>query len=78
MAFDLQWHVIESRRVDPQQGAAVALAAFIREFEAKGWNAESDGAYGFVFVNRDGERMLLEVTPRDPSEVGAQSFDPYK
>jgi hypothetical protein len=78
VAFDLQWKVVESRRVDPSLGAAAALAAFVKEFEAKGWIAESEGAYGFVFVNRGGERMLLEVTPRDPHDTTHQSFNPFR
>jgi hypothetical protein len=78
VAFDLQWHVIESRRVDPRQGAAMALAGFIREFEARGWEAESDGAYGFVFMRRNDQRILLEVTPRDPYDAGSQSFSPFR
>ncbi len=43
----------------------------MKEFEAKGWKAESDGTYGFVFMNRDGERVLLEVMPRDPTDTSA-------
>jgi hypothetical protein len=78
VAFDLQWNVIDCRRVDPQQGAALALASFIREFEADGWNAEGDGAYGFVFMQRCRVRILLEVTPRDPRNTAAQSFSPYR
>ncbi len=78
VAFDLQWKVIEMRRVDPQQSAACALARFVNEYEATGWEAEGDGNYGFVFIHRAGERMLLEITPRDPTDRGPQSFNPYK
>jgi hypothetical protein len=78
VAFDLQWKIIESRRVDANLGAAAALAAFVKEFEANGWSAESEGSYGFVFVNRCGERMLLEVTPRDPHDTTLQSFNPFR
>ena len=78
VAFDLQWNIIESRRVDPGLGAAAALAAFVKEFTARGWSTETEGSYGFVFVRRGGERMLLEVTPRDPLDVSTQSFNPYR
>jgi hypothetical protein len=78
VAFDLQWKILEARRVDPQQGAAAALAAFVEDFVAKGWKPEGCGDYGFVFMNRDGERILLEVTPRDPTDQRLQSFSPYK
>jgi len=78
VAFDLQWNIIESRRVDPSLGAAAALAAFVKEFTATGWSAETDGSYGFVFVRRGAARMLLEVTPRDPHDASAQSFNPFR
>jgi len=63
VAFTLHWEVIEARRVDPAAGAPRALRAFINEYEANGWLAESDAIYGFVFMNRDGRRILVEATP---------------
>jgi hypothetical protein len=39
---------------------------------ADGWQAENDGAYGFVFIARGSERRLVNLTPADPSiGVGA-------
>jgi hypothetical protein len=78
VAFDLHWRVLESRRVDPLLGAATALEAFVSEFEAKGWSAESDALYGFLFLNRGGQCILVEATPRDPFDTAQQSFDPFK
>jgi hypothetical protein len=56
VAFTLHWEVIEARRVDPAVGAPRALRAFINEYEANGWLAESDANYGFIFMNRDPRR----------------------
>jgi hypothetical protein len=40
----------------------------ICEHEAQGWTVENDGAYGFFFCNRAGERRELRMQPTDPSE----------
>ena len=34
---------------------------------AEGWQAENDGAYGFVFVAKGTERRLVNLTPADPA-----------
>lgn len=78
VAFDLHWHVVESRRIDPTMGAAQSLAAFICEYESSGWKAESKAPYGFVFMKREGERILVQATPRDPHDTRQQSFNPHK
>jgi hypothetical protein len=49
---------------DLQEALRVALAQCATE----GWQAEGDGAYGFVFVTRGTERRLLNLTPLDPAE----------
>lgn len=53
------------------------MAATIARLEGEGWQAEATPAYGFVFVRREGERRLLSLTPRDPYNTTAQSFDPF-
>jgi hypothetical protein len=78
VAFDLHWRVIEAQRIDPTVGAARALASFILGFETQGWNCEGEPTYGFVFMKRGLERILLEATPRDPRDEAFQSFDPFK
>ena len=78
VAFDLHWHVLESRRVDPALGAATALEEFVREYETRGWSAESEAPCGFLFMNREGQRILVEATPRDPFDTAQQSFNPFK
>lgn len=78
VAFDLHWRVIDTQRVDPAIGACRALAAFIAQFETQGWCREGEPTYGFVFMKRGRERMLLEATPRDPLDNTCQNFDPFK
>jgi hypothetical protein len=39
-----------------------------KEWEASGWTIENDGAYGFFFCNRGGERREVRIQPTDPSE----------
>jgi hypothetical protein len=78
VAFNLQWQVLEVRRIDPAVGAAAALQAFISEFEVEGWCAEGEPRYGFVFMRRGRERILIEATPRDPFDRTLQSFNPFK
>jgi hypothetical protein len=45
-----------------------ALRAALSRCAAEGWQAEGNGAYGFVFVARGSERRLLNLTPANPSE----------
>jgi hypothetical protein len=38
------------------------------ECAADGWTVENDGAFGFFFCNRAGERKEVRMQPTDPSE----------
>lgn len=78
VAFDLHWRVIETRRIDPAVGVSRALELFINRFETDGWRSEGEPTYGFVFMKRGLERILVEATPRDPLDDTFQSFDPFK
>jgi hypothetical protein len=77
VAFDLHWNVILARRIDPAIGAEVALRAFVGEFEAQGWTSEGAIRYGLTFMQREGIRILIEATPRDPHDLRAQTFSPF-
>jgi hypothetical protein len=78
VAFDLHWRVIESRRIDPAIGACRALETYIDELTIAGWHREGEPTYGFVFMQRGRERILVEATPRDPQDKAFQSFNPFK
>jgi hypothetical protein len=45
-----------------------ALRAALAQCAQEGWQAEGDGAYGFVFLARGAERRLLNLTSADPAE----------
>ena len=45
-----------------------AMRKAIAECNADGWTVENDGAYGFFFCNRDGERREVRIQPNDPAE----------
>jgi hypothetical protein len=76
--WDSHWHVLDCRRLEPAADLSVAMATAIERLEAEGWQAEATPEYGFVFVRRETERRLLMLTPRDPYEMTAQSFDPFR
>ena len=78
VAFDLHWRIIDARRVDPAVGACRALETFITELQTDGWLCEGEPTYGFVFMQRAGQRILVEATPRDPWDKTFQSFNPFK
>lgn len=77
-AFDLQWNLLESRRITPEVGAAAAFEGFIASYRERGWIAEGAPTYGFVFMQRQGVRILLQATPRDPAGERPQGFNPYR
>ena len=43
------------------------LRMALEQCAAEGWQAENDGAYGFVFVARGKDRGLVNLTPADLS-----------
>lgn len=78
VAFDLHWRIIDARRIDPAIGACRALEIFITELQTDGWLCEGNPTYGFVFMKRGGQRILVEATPRDPWDKAFQTFNPFK
>jgi hypothetical protein len=76
--WDLQWQVIDCRRLEPATDLSTAMTAAIERLAAEGWDTEGSAEYGFVFVRREGERRVLTLTPRDPQSTAAQSFSPFR
>jgi hypothetical protein len=76
--WDLHWHVIECQRLEPAADLSVAMAATIERLAAEGWQAEATPEYGFAFIQREGERRLLMLTPRDPADSTPSSFNPFR
>jgi hypothetical protein len=78
VVYGLQWQIIESQRIEPYADLFAAITSAMQRLATDGWEAEGDALYGFVFIRRRGERRLLTLTPRDPYDTSAQSFDPFK
>lgn len=76
--WDLQWQLLEAVRLEPGADLLTAIKTAIAHLESDGWKAEATPKYGSVFVRREGERRLLMLTPRNPHDTGAQSFNPFR
>jgi hypothetical protein len=59
--------MITSESVSVGTDLRQALNSALSRYAAEGWQAENDGAYGFVFIARGPERRLVNLTPADPS-----------
>jgi hypothetical protein len=77
IVWDLQWQVMDCRRLEAGADLRAALTEILAELERDGWKAESNGEFGFVFVRRLEQRRLVTVTARDPYSTTAQSFSPF-
>jgi len=75
--FGQQWQAIESQRLEPGADLPGAMAEVIERLSSEGWQVEADPRFGFAFIRRVGERRLLMLTPRDPDDARAQSFNPF-
>jgi hypothetical protein len=76
--WDLQWQVLECQRLEPAANLSDAMAATIERLDREGWKAEATAEYGLVFIQRESERRLLMLTPRDPYDTAPQSFNPFR
>jgi hypothetical protein len=73
----LQWHVMQSQRLEPAADLSGAMAAAIARLKDDSWQAEASPGYGFVFIRRDNNRRLLMLTEKDPADSARQSFSPF-
>jgi hypothetical protein len=76
--FDLQWQIVECRRLGPSADLRNAMTTTITRLFSQGWEAENVPEYRFVFLNRAGVRRLLILTERDPYDATPQTFSPFK
>ena len=76
--WDLQWRILDCQRLEPATDLRAAMAAAIRRLGVEGWLPEGSAVYGSVFIQRDGELRLPMLTPCDPYNIAAQSFDPFR
>jgi hypothetical protein len=66
--YDVCRRVLASKHLAIGTDLHAAMPEAMNEREADGWAIENDGAYGFFFCNRGGERREVRVQPTDPSE----------
>ena len=77
VVWDLHWSLIECQRLGPAADLSQAMEAAMERLAVCGWQAEATPEFGFVFVQREGERRLLMLTARDPHSTRLQSFNPF-
>jgi hypothetical protein len=68
VTYDVYRRVQASKHLAIGTDLHAAMRGAIAEHEADGWIVENDGAYGFLFCHRDGERKEIRLQPTDPSE----------
>lgn len=78
VVFDLQWKVIHCQRLEPLSDLKAAITGRIERLIEEGWIPEGEPRFGFLFLNRDGNRQLLILTERDPADTTPQAFSPFK
>jgi hypothetical protein len=66
---DLHRNLIACNAVPTGSDLRTVLSEALAAQAADGWQPESNGAYGFVFVAKGGERWLVNLTPVDPAAV---------
>jgi hypothetical protein len=76
--FDLQWKIIECKRLEPCADLAKCMTATLQRLTEEGWQPESAPRFGFVFRSRIGVRRLLILTERDPHDLSPPTFSPFK
>jgi hypothetical protein len=77
VVFDLQWKIIACQRLEPSADLRSNMTAAILRCTEEGWQPESMPEFGFVFLNRNGDRRLLILTGRDPYDQRPQTFSPF-
>lgn len=65
---DSHLKLLTSEALPAGMNLRAVLRAALTHYAAQGWQAESDGAYGFTFIARGSERRLVNITPADPSQ----------
>ena len=68
VTYDVYRRVIASKHLAIGTELHAAMRQAIAACEAGGWTVENDGAYGFFFRNRGGERREVRMQPTDPYE----------
>jgi hypothetical protein len=75
--WTMQHEVIECEVVAPGADLRTAMLAAMERLQREHWEAESDAAWGSVFIRRGAVRRLLMLTARDPLSTERQGFNPF-
>lgn len=78
VVFDLQWKIIECQRLERCADLAKSMSLHCNDLPEDGWQPESTARFGFVFLQRQGNRRLLDLSERDPHDSASQTFSPFK
>lgn len=78
VVFDLHWKIIECQRLERSADLAKSLTAALQRLTEEGWQPEGAPRFGFVFLQRQGDRRLLILSERDPHDPNSQTFSPFK
>ena len=76
--WDLQSKITDSRQVEAGADLRAVFSAAIESARREGGEPVADAPFGFVFLERAGERRLIALTPRDPHDQRAQNFSPFR
>jgi hypothetical protein len=68
VTYDVYRNVLASKCLPVGTNLQAAMQHAIKEHEANGWTMEKNGAYGFFFCNRGGERREVRMQSTDPSQ----------
>jgi hypothetical protein len=68
VTYDACRCVLSSKCLAIGTDLCAVLRQAIEECESGGWTVENDGAYGFFFCHRGGERREVRIQPTDPYE----------
>jgi hypothetical protein len=67
LVSDVYRNVISCEALPLGSDLHAVMREILSDCAADGWQAENDGAYGFVFIARGSERRLVKLTPADPA-----------
>jgi hypothetical protein len=68
VTYDVYRRVLASKQLAIGTDLRAVMRQAIDACETDGWAVENDGAYGFFFCNRDGDRREIRIQPNDPAE----------
>jgi hypothetical protein len=71
--FDRYGKQLSSRRIEPMADLRKVMDSEAARWSAGGWTVESDGAWGEIYVNRNGERIQVLLTPAEHPMEGHSS-----